>query len=239
MDTKILRDLGLSENESKVYIALLGLGLANAGEVTKKSEVNRTNVYDALERLIDKGLVTYIKKDKKKFFEPVNPTRLKDLLKEKEEDLDSILPELIDKFSSSKPKEFATIYKGKRAIKTAFEEILKEKKEIFAYGAQTHFIRLFPVYQRIWNLKRAELGIKVNMIYNEKVRESVNSYNRKLIEMKFLPKKYDFPSTVLIYGNKTMTFIWTEQPMAISITSEEVYKSNKNFFDILWKIAKK
>jgi sugar-specific transcriptional regulator TrmB len=239
MDTKILRDLGLSDNESKVYIALLSLGLANAGEITKKSEVNRTNVYDALERLIDKGLTTYIKKDKKKFFEPVNPIRLKEILKEKEEDLDSILPELSEKFSSSKPKEFATIYKGKKALKSVFEDILREKKEIFAYGAQTNFIRLFPVYQNIWNAKRAMAGIKVNMVYNEKVRESLKNYNRKLIEMRFLSKEYDFPSTVLSYGNKTVTFIWTEQPMAIVITSDEVYKSNKNFFDILWKIAKK
>ena len=83
MNTKSLQEAGLSNTEAKVYLSMLELGPALAGEITKKSAVNRTNVYDALERLIEKGLVTYVLSANRRVFEPVNPERLQEILKEK------------------------------------------------------------------------------------------------------------------------------------------------------------
>ena len=102
MNLDILQELGLSITESKVYLALLDLGSGLAGEITKKSQINRTNVYDALERLIEKGLVSYVVSANRKIFEPVNPERLKEILEEKEENLKKILPELQLKFKENK-----------------------------------------------------------------------------------------------------------------------------------------
>ena len=164
MDLKIIQEIGLSNTEVKVYLALLELGSALAGEITKKSMVNRTNVYDALERLIEKGLVSYVISANRKVFEPVKPERLQNILKEKQEKLDSILSELKLKYKMSKPKEEATIFKGKKGIKSILEDALKEKKEIYAYGAEGRFKNLFPAYHKHWNSRRAKLGIKVNMI---------------------------------------------------------------------------
>lgn len=77
---KTLNEFGLPKNEVKVYIALLKLGLTSAGQITKVSGVHRRNVYDALERLINKGLVSYVTKEKIKYFEAVNPYFLLNLL---------------------------------------------------------------------------------------------------------------------------------------------------------------
>src|SRR3989338_10345709 len=112
MDTQILQEIGLSNTEVKVYLALLELGSALAGEITKKSEVNRTNVYDALERLIEKGLVTYVISANRKVFEPVNPEMLREILKDKQEKLSSVINELQLKYKTSRSKEEATIFKG-------------------------------------------------------------------------------------------------------------------------------
>ena len=91
MNTEVLQEFGLSKTEAKVYLALLELGKSKAGEVTKKSLVNRTNVYDALERLIEKGLVSYVSENNKKVFEAVNPQRLQEILKDKHEKLGKIV----------------------------------------------------------------------------------------------------------------------------------------------------
>ena len=239
MDTQILQEIGLSNTEAKVYLALLELGSALAGEITKKSEVNRTNVYDALERLIEKGLVTYVISANRKVFEPVNPEKLQEILKEREQKLNSAMQELQLKYKTSKAKEEATIFKGKKGIKSIFEEILKEKKDLFAYGAESKFADMFPAYQKHWNKERAKLGIKVKIIYNEKVRQKKIKEKLKLLEMRFLPKEYDFPSTIMIYGDKTVTIVWTELPFGFMIRSKDAVKSNMNFFEILWKIAKR
>jgi len=57
--------------------------------------------------------------------------------------------------------------------------------------------------------------------------------------MKFLSEHYEFPSTIMIYGNKVVTIVWSELPFGFMIESNEVAKSNMNFFEILWKIAKR
>ncbi len=237
MDIAILQEIGLSNTEAKVYLALLDLGSALAGEITKKSEVNRTNVYDALERLIEKGLVTYIISANRKMFESVSPERLQEILKEKQERLSSVMQELQLKFKTSKAKEEATIFKGKKGIKSIFEDILKEKSDLYAYGAESRFADIFPAYQKHWNDERAKLGIRVKMIYNEQVRERKKEEKLRLLSMRFLPKHYKFPSMIMMYGDKVVTIVWTELPFGFMIKSKEAVQSNMNFFNILWDIA--
>lgn len=239
MDIKILQEIGLSATETKVYLALLELGSGLAGKITKKSEVNRTNVYDALERLIEKGLVSYVISSNRKVFEPVNPERLKDILTEKQEKLDSIMNELSSKYKANNTEEEATIFKGKKGIKSIFEDVLKEEKDLFAYGTESHFADMFPAYQKYWNKRRVKSKIRLKMIYNKKVKERKIEEHLKLLEMRFLPKQYDFPSTIIIYGDKVVTIVWSELPFGFMIKSKEIAKSNMNFFEILWKIAKK
>jgi len=239
MENEVLRNLGLSETETKVYLALLSLGNAQAGEITSKAEINRTNVYDALERLLSKGLVTYVKSGKIKIFEAVNPSRLKEILKEKEEELDKVFNCLEKRYKESKQKEEVTIYKGKIAVKNALDDLLKEKKEILVYGAQSKFSEIFPVYRNIWESRRQQLKIPKKILYNELVRKEKIKEKQKFSEIKFLSKEYEFSSSVLISGNKTTTIVWLEQPFAFVVNSKEVTQSNKNFFDLLWKIAKK
>jgi len=239
MKTEALEEVGLSRTEAKVYLALLDLGSGQAGEITKKSEVNRTNVYDALERLIAKGLVTFIISANRKIFQPVNPERLKEILKEKDDKLNLVIDDLQTRFSSNKSEEEAIIFKGQKGIKSIFQDILEEKKELFVYGAESKFAEMFPAYQKEWNLQRAKLKINLKIIYNEKVRKKKKQENLKFIQMKFISEDYDFPSTIIIYSEKVVTIVWAETPFGFMIKSKEVVKSNKNFFDILWKTAQK
>ena len=66
MDKNIqnLVNLGLTEGEAKVYTALLGTGSSTVGPIVKASGVASSNIYDILERLIEKGLVSFIIKSK-------------------------------------------------------------------------------------------------------------------------------------------------------------------------------
>ncbi|MDP3026787.1 MAG: helix-turn-helix domain-containing protein [Nanoarchaeota archaeon] len=239
MNTEDLQEFGLSNTEAKVYLALLELGKSKAGEITKKSAVNRTNVYDALERLIEKGLVSYVTENNKKVFEAVNPERLQEIIEEKQDKLGRVIQELKARYSAGKTEEDASIFKGKKGIKSIFEDVLKEKKDLFAYGAESRFKEMFPFYQKHWNEERAKLKINLKMIYSERVREIKKEEHLKLLEMKFLPKTYDFPSTIIIYADKVVTIVWLEEPFGFVIKSEEAVKSNMNFFELLWKLAKK
>ena len=92
--TETLMDFGLTPIEIRVYLALLKLGVSKAGKIAKEAQLNRTTTYDALKRLIAKGLVSYVVEANRKVFRPENPKKFKEILKEREEDIDDILPKL-------------------------------------------------------------------------------------------------------------------------------------------------
>ena len=84
MNMEILRDIGMTDGEIRVYVALIRLGSATSGPVTDKSGVSRAKVYNILERLMQKGLVSYIIKDKTRHYQAEDPVKIKDYLDKKE-----------------------------------------------------------------------------------------------------------------------------------------------------------
>src|SRR3989338_6893554 len=114
MDIAKLQKIGLSLSEAKIYLALIRLGSAQAGRISKESQINRTTVYDSIERLIEKGLVSYVIEANKKVFKPVAPKIILEQLKEKEKITEDILPELNQIFTESKEKEESNIFKGRK-----------------------------------------------------------------------------------------------------------------------------
>ena len=77
MNTEALRKIGLTENEIKIYLDLLKSGTSTAYEIGKRTGIYRVHVYDKLEQLMDKGLVTYVYRGAKKFFQATNPSKIK------------------------------------------------------------------------------------------------------------------------------------------------------------------
>jgi sugar-specific transcriptional regulator TrmB len=149
----ILEEAGLAGNEAKVYLALLDLGSALAGEITKKSGVNRTNVYDALDKLIEKGLVSYVIEANRKYFEVGSPNRIIKYLDEREQEIkrkrdlvNSVLPDLETRRKLSKEPQEATIYKGRKGLKSIAEDVLKTKKELLVFGAEGKFVEMFTQF---------------------------------------------------------------------------------------------
>ena len=62
MNTKVLEDLGLTKSEIKVYLSLLSLGPSSAGAILQKAKIQNSVLHFSLNNLIEKGLVSYIKK---------------------------------------------------------------------------------------------------------------------------------------------------------------------------------
>jgi sugar-specific transcriptional regulator TrmB len=246
MDLKIvLEEAGLAGNEAKVYLALLELGSALAGEITKKSGVNRTNVYDALDKLTEKGLATYVIQSNRKYFEAVEPEKIIKYLEEKEKEIqrkkaliNSNLPEFKLKRKLGKEPQESTIYKGKKGLKSIAEDILKTKKELFVFGAEGKFVEIFTHYAQQWHMKRGKLNIPVKIIYNEKIRNKKSKSKFPILKMRFNSNVYETPATTWVYGDKVAIIVWSDQPIATLIRSKDVSNSYKQFFNILWKDSK-
>ncbi len=244
MNTKILEDLGLTKKEVQVYLKLLELGSTPAGPLVKKLAMHRAQVYNLLDLLLDKGIISYVSKANIKHFEAHEPKRLLEFLEtkkkqltEKETKLKKLIPKLESKRNLTEYSQEGTIFQGKRGIKSILEDVLNQKTDFFVFGAEGKFKELFPWYFKHFHDKRAKLKIPLKIIFNEKLREKRRSL--PLSQIRFLPKDQINPATTLIYNNTVSIIIWENSPQAFVIKSKKVADSYKNFFKILWNQAKK
>ena len=151
-----LQQIGLTTNECKVYLALINHGVSLAGTISRKTGLHRRSVYDITEMLVKKGLIGYIVKNNRRYFEAVHPQKILDIIKEKENILSPLVNELTQSFESKKEKQETNFYKGKDGLKTIFEEQLNHK-EIFILGASTKAYEILQFYFIWYDKKRKKL----------------------------------------------------------------------------------
>lgn len=230
-----LRLSGLTQNESKVYKALLELGPSHAGAISRKTGLHRRVVYDTTDMLIKKGLLGYILKNNKRLFQAANPKRLLDIIEEKAEEIQEILPDMLALFQQTKEKEETNFYKGKLGLKTVFEDQLQESKEILILGGSIKASDIFQFYFKWYTKKRIKKKMKMKIIFNTKEKRKI-----PFAEIKYLPQKYSSPLAINIYGDKVAIILWSkENPFAIVIKNSEVSDGYKKYFELIWKMAKK
>src|SRR3989338_4398605 len=118
-----LKQIGLTEGESKVYLALLKIGSSKVGAIVRESGVSYSKIYEVLGRLIEKGLASFIIKEKTKYFQAVEPNRIKDFLDNQEKEilnnkkvLEKIMPQL-NNLELGDKRSNAQIFMGLNGLK--------------------------------------------------------------------------------------------------------------------------
>lgn len=230
-----LERLGLNRNEAKIYLALLDLGEAPAGQVSKKTQINRTTIYDSVERLIQRGLVTYVIKANKKIFQPVPPIKILEKIKEEEKIAKEILPELEARFKQPKEKEESNIYKGRLGIKSILHDILN-LKEYVAFGSSGRFLEIMKHDFELFQKRKKELKINARVILSENSRKS-DQVKIAHTKFKYILDEFSSPTTTFVYGENTAIIIWSTTPIATVIKSKQVAQSYLNYFNLLWGIS--
>ena len=237
---EVLRDLGLADKEIRVYIALLGMGVSRVQEIAKEAKLLRTTVYEVLDSLIGKGLVSYSIKSGVRHFETAEPAKLRHVVEERRRKVLEIMPELEAIASGVKEKPRVETYEGREGLKTFMRNVIKgDIEEMHAFGAEGKFREMFSYFFESWDRDRVKNNVLLRIIYNERIRKKKLDEGIPLSSMRFLPGKYKFPSTTFVYGDNVGIVLWSAEPLAISIKSGEIAKSYENFFQLLWSIAKR
>ncbi|MBU0615724.1 MAG: hypothetical protein KJ601_06530 [Nanoarchaeota archaeon] len=238
---EILIKAGLSKNEAAVYVLLLKSDQSLASDIAKKTDISRPHVYDSMNKLIEKGLVSYVIKNNKRYFSAANPKELlkyledeKEKIDAKQEEVKALLPNLLNIQKEQKPKVSVEVYEGKEGIKTVLMDIVNYGQDFVAFGATHKFKKVLPIFSKVFVKRREQKNIQGNII----VREGETPIETKLNHYKWIPKEYSLPTSTIVYGNNTATIIWSETPLGIITKSKEVADSNKSYFKLLWKIGK-
>lgn len=235
--------LGLNKTDVRVYLSMLELGEALASKIAEKSKVPRASIYDVLERLIKEGLASYVVKEHNKYFSAAEPKVVVVNLEYKRERIKDILPALEEiKKKKSEEKTKTEIYEGKAGAQAVLNMMLEEK-EILALGGSRKTSEILPYFMPKWNKERRKRRINVKMIYNDspEIRKQVKlaEKDQMPIRYKFLHTDYFSPILTMIFGNRVMLGNWHKEPNIILIKDREITETYKQYFENLWKIAKK
>lgn len=244
MNNEIFRKIGLTEGEIRVYDSLVKIGKSSTGAIMESSGISSSKVYLILEKLIQKGLVSFIIENNVKKFQVANPKTILEYIDKKKDEIDDIkresvdlVKEITDKLGTYK-QESAQIYTGFAGMKAAFQNLLDDLKkgdEALIFGVEprehTEKVENFLVQ---WHNKRADRGISAKSVLSQgfRSRVAVIRSRRRLYESRFY--KLKIPVSMTIGNKRCIITILEEPPLVIEIISDRFVERYKKFFYQVW-----
>jgi len=249
MIEKELQSIGLTIGESKAYISLLEIGSSTVGPIAKKSGISYSKIYEVLSRLIEKGIVSFVIKNKSKYFQAVKPELLHTFLDRQEKEIEQnkkklkeILPKIKTHSKSGEETQSAEIFYGLNGILIASKKLYSEVKK-------NDVALFFYVHKKEYSEVVDDFYLKLAPFYKEKKikfkgvgsKEWANSdYAKKtasFIDARYV--EFPLPGTIDIYEDKVLQVTWGESPIGIFVQSKQIAEDYRNYFNEVWKIAKK
>lgn len=241
MDTGILEDLGLTPAEIKTYLALLELGNSTAGPLLQKSDVQNSVLHRSLQTLLQKGLISYILKGKRKIYQATDPENFYNFMEDKKRRFEEILPELKKKQQFAGKKENAIIYQGIRGINEVYRQLREEPgKEYLSFGGgKVCEERMGTSWWKNHHLKRIQNKLPSRQVFDLTVRVFGKELIKKsLSQIRYLPANFaQFQETVIV-GNLVAITLFTDEPYSILIRDSLVAEGYIKYFKILWENAR-
>ena len=249
-----LKKIGLSENEAKVYMALLELGSATVQEIAKKSGVNRPTTYVQLENLMNGGLASLFEKQSphgavKTFFKAEDPEHLLNVLeKEKKEAharenmLQQALPELAKLFVSAGERPRVRFFQGIEGLRTIQEEFLKTADNLIeGITSWDDVIQLLPKHKESYSPKRIKKGIKTKMIYTSSRGPIFQAEDAEALRESYLIPADKFPvaADIAVSNNMVSLIVLKEKPFGIIIENQHIADSIRSLLRLAFEAARK
>lgn len=239
----VLKGLGLTENESRVYISSLSLGSSTILKIAQASELKRTTVYSVMESLKQKGLANIQVEGFKKKFVAENPERLETMLEIQRGKLRSLLPEFSALYNLRGEESLLKNYEGLQAVKNVYESLMRDIKpgeDYLVFSNQDDWLSLDKEYFMDFLYRRAKLPIKIRMIFTDtllahewkKMERNFNSL------IKILPKEIDFKSNLVITPERLLIHQLTPPVMGIVIENKSIIKLHTEMYEVIWRSLK-
>lgn len=234
-----LKELGLTEQEAQVYVSLLKLGGSTATILAKEVVMKRTTVYPILKSLAAKGCVLVYFRKNKRYYYAQKPDKLASLFEKKLEFFESVIPF----FESMDKKQAEAVglrfIETKEELKQFYADILREyrNKQYHVIGDIAGWEKIDVDFLRQYRKDRAKAGLKTKMLLSHSSK-TLNPINKNLLrEVRYLPEKYKFQSTMDIFKDKVLIVSPHVSSLAVVIAVPAMVDIFKSMFEIIWDIS--
>ncbi len=247
MYEKPLMDAGLTQNEAKVYLALLKIGKSSSGKLVKEAAIAGGKIYETLYKLVDKGLVEVVIENGVKKFIAADAQSLLLYMEERKnkviretKKLAEIVPELqkIKEFQES--PENVYLIKGIRGIKPLVYKVLSEgEEEAKIMGVRSSKNTTFNIFWQHWHKERVRLGKKARMLFTDRDTPYWTFFKQlSHTDIRSTPSSLS-PSAIMITNDHSFIFSYDKEFTCIYVRSSSIAQSFTSFFESLWGIGKK
>ncbi len=239
----ILTNLGLTENEARVYIAALSTGPATILRIAQTAEIKRTTVYSVIETLKMKGLITIHFKGFKKLFVAENPEKLESILEARKALLAKALPEFAALYNLKGNESTIKFYEGLEGVKTAYEGLLHDVKPKENYSIISNiepWLSHDPKFFLDFTKRRAKLNINIRLLLQDSPTARAHRRLQKTFNetIKILPAGTTIVSNLVIIPKKIVLHQLHPPVMAVVIENQSIVCLHQEMFEIMWRSIK-
>jgi len=239
---EILKTIGLNKKEAGLYLAALNYGDAPMSKLAKQSGIKRSTAYQIYRGLERRGIMGSFKMRGGMHFAAMSPELLYSLRKKELGDLAAVLPELkaLETKKGAKPK--LSFFEGREGYRLALEDSLKSPGNLIRHVgslAETHHTLGEKYDLEHYIPTRMKQNIRINCLYFPDIEDVMRSrdHHKELREIRYLPQKFWFKGSSLIYDNKVVILSGAEEAMTVIIESETIADAEKKKFDLLWELS--
>lgn len=230
-----LRELGFSEKEADVYVALVQVGTAVASDIAKKARIKRSTTYVILDSLAEKGLVSMVEQRGVRRYTPAPPEQLGQYMESMAKKYagfataaKKLVPELKASRTESMPEPRVHFFQGSEGIKSVYEDTLSSLEGIRVHAAFVHDAlergydagKKPTIKMRLLTADAARAGKKEAASHKEALRAAINVARDEA----------DASSEINVYDDRVV-FIAGAEDFAVVIESKELADALKQTFE--------
>lgn len=239
-----LKLLGLTDNEVKIYVSILKSGKCTGTEIRRKTGIANSRVYAALDTLLQKGVITYEKRQKGKIYSALEPDVLKEVMKERIQKIEKIIPDLKRIQQKEKQETEIAIFEGFQGFRSALHKLVEscpngETIDIIGFSNQSYRNEKLAALLRDVNKISKKKNHKFRMILDNKENNFFEQRKKESWgEIKFMGRGFRSPAAIDIFQDHVFILLWEEIPYAFLIKNKNIADGFKAYFDFLWRMAR-
>lgn len=239
-----LKLLGLTDNEIKVYLFILETGKCTGTDIRRKTGIANSRVYAALDALLQKGVITYEKRQLGKVYSALEPDVIKEVMRERLKKIEEVIPYLKTIQQKEKSETETAVFEGFHGFKSALYKLVEECPvgetiDIIGFSNQAYKNEKLASLLRNVNKASKKKNHKFRMILdNHKNKFFEQRKKESLGKIRFMEKGFKSPAAIDIFKDYVFILLWEETPYAFVIKNKNIADGFRIYFEFLWKIAK-
>jgi sugar-specific transcriptional regulator TrmB len=239
-----LTELGMSDKESSVYLAMMELGPSSVQEIAKKAGVNRATTYVMLESLKRRGLMSSVERGKKMQYTPESPEHLLlsvsqelQVIEDKKTRFASMMPQFMSLFNSVENKPKVRFFEGEEGVRASREAQLQLLTPSQTGRAFIHYdagaVEIGKVDEES-RLEAVKITERMKILYSIDPGIEVPLFGKE-VELRRVPDVIQpFTGEIDIADSYILLGVFGVRPMSVIIESEQLAKLFQSMFDLAW-----